>query len=256
MNNIFLLNDYIINDLFKGIDNIFSSFIVNNLFLILIFSILLTILLFILVNHANAQKGYKMNNLPDSKKRKSENENENSRKGNFESGDSGSNGDNGDSGSNKDKPKLFLPKEEDDKNSCYRYYMVRYDTSIREKNIKFLGTRNEVEDTFPSLYSEYKKYKVDNPELDWKKLTDLYYCTWEKYPLGNTRYRVNDEGFKVAFKYLNRKQTDAWKEGIMDDYFHNTGPMWRQALRKNKKDLTTFNKYIEIIENIANKTGR
>jgi hypothetical protein len=95
-----------------------------------------------------------MNNLPN-------NENSKKRKRKSENGDSG------DSGSpNESKPKVFFPKEDEETNS-YRHYMVKYDSYVRDE-ISFdpLGTRKQVEDTFPSLYSEYKKYKAFNPELE------------------------------------------------------------------------------------------
>ena len=235
IDNIFLLNDCIINNLFKGIDNILSSFIVNNLFLILIFSILLTILLFILVNHP--QKGYsvKMNNLPNSN-----------------NGNSGSN--NGNSDFNWIKSLLFL--NEADEHSCLNYYEAKYEFLTKEKKIEFISTKEQIQDTFPSLYSEYKKSKVNNPELNWKKLTDIYYCTWEKRPLGSWRYEGNDKGFKEAYLYMERKKRAIdrviiFNKTLPKDPFKNTGFLWKQAFDESNLTTTTFKKYMEILDNIT-----
>ncbi|BCS58839.1 hypothetical protein Aspvir_mt0036 (mitochondrion) [Aspergillus viridinutans] len=230
------------NDIFVGLQNILSSFIVNNLwycylFLIFIFSILLTILLFILVSHA--QKGYsvKMNNLPNnenSKKRKSENENENSRKKRkSENGDSGS--------PNESKLKLFFSKEDEETNS-YRRYMVKYETYRIKNKFDPRGTEEQVKDTFSSLYSEYKKYKGNNPELEWEKLTDIYYCTWNKLPFGCKIYSDTDQSFAAAFKNLKIGRQPM------------SSALWKKAMKD--VDYTTFEKYIKIIDNVVNKIGK
>lgn len=237
------------NDIFVGSQNISFSFLLNNLwycYLFLIFSILLTILLFILVSHA--QKGYsvKMNNLPNnenSKKRKSGNENENSRK----KGKSG----NGDSGSpNERKFKLFFP-EEDEETKLYRRYMIKYDRYLREEKFDPIGTRKQVEDTFPSLYSEYKKSKVYNPELEWEKLTDIYYCTWNKRPFGSKIYSDNNAGFAAAFDYLKIKKPVIEKGDSKADLLRVSNALWKSASKN--VEFTTFEKYIKIIDNVVNK---
>ena len=234
------------NDLFVGLQNILSSFLDSNLwyyylFLIFIISILLTILLFILITHT--QKGYsvKMNNLPN-------NENSKKRKRKSENGDSG------DSGSpNESKPKVFFPKEDEETNS-YRHYMVKYDSYVRDE-ISFdpLGTRKQVEDTFPSLYSEYKKYKAFNPELEWGKLTDIYYCTWNKRPFGSYKYSGDDQGFAAVFEYMERR-----KALVESGRIKGNLPMASSMCKKawGNIDFTTYEKYIKIIENVANKIGK
>lgn len=239
------------DDIFVGSQNILSNFIVNNLwycylFLIFIFSILLTTLLFILVSHT--QKGYsvKMNNLPkneNSKKRKSGNENENSRKkGKSENGDSGS--------PNERKFKVYFPQE-DEETKSYRRYMVKYDRYIRENQFDPRGTRKQVEDTFPSLYSEYKKYKVYNPELNWEKLTEIFYCTWNKKPYGSKIYADSDAGFAAAFDYLKVKKPVIEKGDSKADLLRVSSSLWKTALKN--VDFTTYEKYIKIIDNVVNK---
>ncbi len=228
-------------DLFIGLQNILSSFINNNLWycyilLIFIFSILLTILLFILV--IDRQKGYsvKMNNLPNnenSKKRKSGNEDSSSPKEN--------------------KPKLFFPKEDEDTNS-YRHYMVKYDSYVRnEVSFDPIGTRKQVEDTFPSLYSEYKKYKVNNPDLEWGKLTDIYYCTWNKRPFGSYKYSGDDEGFAAVFEYMERRKV-LIESGRVKGNLSMASSMCKKAW--GNIDFTTYEKYIKIIDNVVNKIGK
>jgi hypothetical protein len=110
-----------------------------------------------------------------------------------------------------------------------------------------------MQDNFPYLYEEYKIYSQDEPWVDWKELTDLYYCAWEKRPLGNLRYRASDNDFELAYKYLKQKKEDVILGKVLKkgDAFNNNGPMWRQALRNNKKDLTTYMKYINIINNLT-----
>nr|AFD95942.1 hypothetical protein NFIA_m0390 [Aspergillus fischeri] len=231
------------NDLFVGLQNILSSFIDSNLwyyylFLIFIFSILLTILLFILV--IQTQKGYsvKMNNLP-------KNENSKKRKRKSENGDSGS--------PKESKPKLFFPKEDEDTNS-YRHYMVKYDSYVRDE-ISFdpIGTRKQVEDTFPSLYSEYKKHKVNNPDLEWGKLTDIYYCTWNKRPFGSYKYSGDDQGFAAVFEYMERRKALV-ESGRVKGNLPMASSMCKKAW--GNIDFTTYEKYIKIIDNVANKIGK
>jgi len=276
IDNIFLLNDYIINNLFKGIDNILSSNIVNNLFLILIFSILLIILLFILVNHP--QKGYsvKMNNLPNSNNGNSGSNNgnnfpssnngnnfPNSNNGNSGSNNGNSGSNNGNSGSNNGnsdfnwiEAQLFL--NEADENSCLNHYKAKYKYLTIEKHIEFISTEQQIQDSFPSLYSEYKKSKVYNPELNWRKLTDLSFCTWEKRPLGCWRYAGNDIGYSEAYTYLERKKRAIdrailYNKPLPNDPFRNTGSFWKQTLDDSNITTTTFKKYMDILENTTKR---
>lgn len=229
------------DNLFIGLQNILSSFINNNLWycyilLIFIFSILLTILLFILV--IDRQKGYsvKMNNLPNnenSKKRKSGNEDSSSPKEN--------------------KPKLFFPKEDEDTNS-YRHYMVKYDSYVRnEVSFDPIGTRKQVEDTFPSLYSEYKKHKPNNPDLEWEKLTEVFFSTWDRQPFGNRCYADTDRGFEQAWEYMKNKLH--WIEmGLSKGKTLEASALWKKAL--SNVDFTTYEKYIKILDNVVNRRGR
>nr|BCT22251.1 hypothetical protein ALT_mt0037 [Aspergillus lentulus] len=244
-----ILSGFIDNNLIIGLQNILSSFIDSNLwycYLIFIFSILLTILLFILIIHA--QKGYsvKMNNLPNnenSKKRKRKSETGNSRKK-----AKSENGDSGDSGSpdkNENKPKFFFPKE-DEETKSYRCYMEKYDTCVRKNELCPRGTRKDVQDTFPSLYSEYKKYKPFNPDLEWENLTEVYFSTWDRQAFGLKRYADTDIGFMKAFDYMEDKKwwiiTKHSKGKVIE-----ASPLWKRAMAN---DFTTFKKYIEILDNL------
>nr|AFD95941.1 hypothetical protein NFIA_m0370 [Aspergillus fischeri] len=245
------------NNLFVGLQNILSSFINNNLwycylFLIFIFSILLAILLFILV--IQTQKGYsvKMNNLPkneNSKKRKRKSENGNSRKkGKSENGDSGS----PDKNENKPKPKVFFPKE-DEETQSYKYYMQKYDICVKKNELCPRGTRKEVEDNFHNLYSEYKKHKPTNPDLDWEKLTEVYYSTWDRQPFGNRRYADTERGFEQAYEYMKNKAR-LIEMGHSKGKILEASALWKKAL--GNVEFTTFKKYIEILDIIVNKRGR
>ncbi|BCS51514.1 hypothetical protein Asppvi_mt00037 (mitochondrion) [Aspergillus pseudoviridinutans] len=239
------------DNMFVGSQNILSSLIVNNLsycylFLIFIFSILLTILLFILVTHI--QKGYsvKMNNLPkneNSKKRKRKSENENSKK----KGKSG-NGDSGDSGSpKKNKFKLLYYSEEDEETKFYNHYMEKYYEWVAEDELCPRGTINQVEDSFLELYSEYKRHKVYNPELQWEKLTEIYFSTWDKQPFGNKIYADTDRGFEKAFEFMVAKRY--WIDtGFKRGKVLEASGLWKKALAN--VDYTTFEKYINILNNL------
>lgn len=251
------------DNLFIGLQNILSSFINNNLWycyilLIFIFSILLIILLFILV--IDRQKGYsvKMNNLPNndnSKKRKRKSENGNSRKkgkGKSGNGDSDSPDKDGDKPKPITKPKLFLPKK-DEETQAYECYMKKYDTSNKKNELSPIGTRKQVKDTFPSLYSEYKKHKPNNPDLEWGKLTDIYYCTWNKRPFGSYKYSGDDEGFAAVFEYMERRKV-LIESGRVKGNLSMASSMCKKAW--GNIDFTTYEKYIKIIDNVANKIGK
>jgi cobalamin biosynthesis protein CobT len=115
-----------------------------------------------------------MNNLPkneNSKKRKRKSETGNSKKkgksgnGDSDSPDKNENGDSDSPDKNKNKAKVFFPHQ-DEETKSFRYYMEKYDTCVRKNELCPRGTRKEVEDRFHSLYSEYKKWKPFNPELE------------------------------------------------------------------------------------------
>ena len=251
------------DNLFIGLQNILSSFINNNLWycyilLIFIFSILLTILLFILV--IDRQKGYsvKMNNLPNndnSKKRKRKSENGNSRKkgkGKSGNGDSDSPDKDGDKPKPITKPKLFLPKK-DEETQAYECYMKKYDTSNKKNELSPIGTRKQVKDTFPSLYSEYKKHKPNNPDLEWEKLTEVFFSTWDRQPFGNRCYADTDRGFEQAWEYMKNKLH--WIEmGLSKGKTLEASALWKKAL--SNVDFTTYEKYIKILDNVVNRRGR
>lgn len=192
------LNEKYMNPLLLTKDTLFN-FIKNNLeyfylFLIFIISIILIILLFYLASSKNKiVTSVKMNNLPENenskkRKRKSSNENENT---NPEDGSS---------------PNLkIFSLDEDEEKASYKYYIEKYNNSIEEKRIKPRSTSKEIIDCYPILYSKYKKYKKENPELDFKKLTDIFLCTWDKHPGGYHRYKDTESEFnRIINSRINR----------------------------------------------------